>query len=126
MKRNHFFIVAAVVPWLFGLVMMLVPDLMLGNSLASAYEASTRYVTQWAGFGVFSLGWITFLSRNDEGSPALRAVMVGNILFHALGIAFDTYHYLIGFTRASGLLSGLIPHALLAGGFLYYRWKARK
>jgi len=120
MKRSHFFVAAAVIPWLFGAVMMFAPDLMLGNSLVSGYEEATRLVTQWVGFGVFSLGWINFLSRHDEGSPALRAIMLGNILFHTLGIGFDAYHYLIGFMRASGLLSGLIPHGLLVIGFVFY------
>jgi len=120
MKRSQFFIVAALVPWLFGAVMMFLPGLMLGNSLAATPDAATRYVTQWVGFGVFSLGWINFLSRGDAGSPALRAVIIGNILFHSLGIAFDAAHYAIGFMRFSGLLSGLIPHALLALGFLYF------
>ena len=126
MKRNHFLIVAALVPWLFGAVMMFVPDLMLSNSLATEFEAPTGIVTQWVGFGVFSLGWINFLSRNDGGSPALRAVIVGNILFHTLGIGFDTYHHQIGFMTTSGLISGLVPHAILAIGFLYYLLDVRK
>lgn len=122
MKRSHFFILAALVPGLFGLVMMFAPDLMLRNSLATDVDATTRIVTQWVGFGVFSLGAINFLSRNDPGSPALRAVMIGNILFHVLGIGFDVYDYLAGFMTRSGLISGLVPHSLLAIGFGYYLW----
>lgn len=63
---------------------------------------------------------INFLSRNDPGSPALAAVMVGNILFHVLGIGVDTYDYVSGFMKLSGLVSGLVPHTLLADGFAYY------
>ena len=76
------------------------------------------------GFGVFSLAWINFLSRNDPGSPALRAVLIGNVLFHALGIVFDTYDYSAGLMRLSGLVSGLVPHGLLAIGFVYYLLKS--
>ncbi len=119
MKRSHFFIIAAVIPWLFGLVMMLAPEMMLSNSLATGADATTRIVTQWVGFGVFSLGWINFLSRNDPGSPALRAVMIGNIIFHALGIGFDVYDYVAGFMTRSGLVSGVVPHSLLLIGFFY-------
>lgn len=120
MKRRHFFVLAALVPGIFGSVMMLAPDLMLRNSLATEPEATTRIVTQWVGFGVFSLALINFLCRNDPGSPALRAVMIGNIAFHTLGIGFDVYDHLAGFMTLSGLISGLVPHALLAMGFAYY------
>ncbi len=126
MKRHPFFIIAAVVPWLFGLVMMLAPDMMLGNSLATEVHATTRIVTQWVGFGVFSLGWINFLSRNDAGSQALRAVMIGNIIFHALGIGFDVFDYFAGVMTISGLVSGLVPHSLLVIGFLYFLLNLRK
>jgi len=120
MEREHFFIVAAVVPWLFGGVMMFVPELMLSNSLAAGFQPSTVIVTQWVGFGVFSLGWINFLARSDQGSTALRAIMIGNILFHTLGLGFDTFHYALGFMTLSGLISGVVPHFLLAITFVYY------
>lgn len=123
MKRSQFLILAAIVPGLFGLVMMVAPDLMLGNSLTTDADASVRAVTQWVGFGVFSLGGINFLARNDPGSPALGAVMIGNIAFHALGICFDAYDYIAGLIKTSGLVSGLVPHSLLAIGFGYFLLK---
>jgi hypothetical protein len=126
MRRSYFFVLAAIVPGLFGLVMMVAPDLMLANSLAADVDATTRVVTQWVGFGAFSLAWINFLSRNDPGSPALRAVMIGNILFHVLGIGFDVYDYIAGFMKISGLVSGLVPHSLLAVGFGYYLLKFQR
>jgi hypothetical protein len=120
MAREHFFIIAAAVPWLFGGVMMFVPELMLNNSLAAEFQPSTVIVTQWVGFGVFSLGWINFLARRDDGSTALRAIMIGNILFHTLGLGFDTFHYVLGFMTLPGLISGVVPHSLLAIAFAYY------
>ena len=120
MKRQHFFTLAAIVPGLFGLVMMLVPQVMLTNSLVVSADETTRVVTQWVGFSVFSLAVINYLARNDPGSPALRAVILGNILFHGLGIGFDVYDYSAGFMKISGLVSGLIPHLLLTLGFIYF------
>lgn len=123
MKRSWFMVVAAVVPGVFGLVMMAAPDLMLDNSLAVDADATARAITQWVGFGVFSLASINFFARNDAGSPALRAVMIGNVIFHVLGIGIDVMHFAAGHMSSSGLTSGLVPHTLLAVGFVYYLTK---
>jgi hypothetical protein len=120
MKQSSFLLIAAIIPLLFGLVMMIVPDEMLSNSLASEVSLQTRSVTQWAGFGVFTIGLVNFLSRNDTGSIAQKAVMLGNIVFHSLGIFFDTLHYSTGVMKLSGLITGLLPHSLLIAGFVYY------
>ena len=120
MTRNRFLLLAAIVPGLFGGVMMLAPEMMLANSLTATVDPATREVARWVGFAVFSLAWITFFSRNDPGSLALRAVMSGNLVFHALGIVFDIYGYATSVMTTSGLVMGVIPHALLGIGFGYY------
>jgi hypothetical protein len=120
MQRNRFFVLAALVPGVFGAVMLFAPGAMLGHGLALPVEASTRVTTQWAGYCVLALALINFLCRNDPGSPALRAVMIGNIVFHLLGIAIDAYDISIGAINISGLVGGLVPHSLLAAGFAYY------
>ncbi len=120
MRRNHFLIIAAIVPAVFGFVMMVAPNVMLEYSLVSSVDAETRAATQWAGFGVFSLASINFLSRNDPGSTALRAVMIGNFLFHAIGLGFNIYHYSAGILTAADFASGVASHAILGVGFLYY------
>jgi hypothetical protein len=126
MKRSHFFLIAAIIPGIFGLVMMIAPDQMLSNSLTSEITLSTRIVTQWVGFGVFTVGLINFLARNDQGSSALNAIMIGNIAFHSLGLAFDVYDYSIGVMSLAGLATGLAPHSLLIFGFAYYLLRAKK
>ena len=120
MNQSSFLLIAGLIPILFGLVMMFIPGKMLSNTLTSPADAQTRSVTQWAGFGTFTIGLITFLSRNDTGSDALKAVMIGNIVFHALGLCFDVYQYLTGVMKLSGLITGLIPHGLLIIGFVYF------
>jgi hypothetical protein len=59
--RNRFLLLGAIVPGLFGLVMMLAPGMMLANSLTHTVDSATSEVTRWVGFAVFSLAWITFL-----------------------------------------------------------------
>lgn len=89
---------------------------MLATSLTTSVNLNTRSVTQRVGFGVFTIGPITFLARNDIGSDALKAIMFGNIVFHGLGLFFDIYRHRKGVMK----LSGLIPHTLLIPGFVYY------
>jgi hypothetical protein len=120
MKQNLFLLIAAIIPMLFGLVMMFIPNKMLANSLTSTANLQTLSVTQWVGFGTFTVGLITFLARNDSGSVALQAIMIGNIAFHLLGLCFDVYHWRIRVMKLSGLITGLVPHTLLIIGFAYY------
>ena len=120
MTQSTFLIIAALIPTIFGLVMMIIPDKMLSNSLVQPPTKAVLSVTQWAGFGTFTVGIITFLSRNDTGSDSLTAIMIGNVVFHVLGLCFDVIHYRIRVMKLSGLVTGLIPHFLLIAGFMYY------
>jgi hypothetical protein len=120
MKRCTFLMIAAIIPGLFGFVMMITPGLILSNTLVGEINHTTRIVTQWVGFGVFTLGLINLLSRNDPGSVTLEALMIGNIVFHLLGLAFDIYDFSLGVMGLTGLITGLIPHSLFIIGFSYY------
>jgi hypothetical protein len=112
--------IAAIIPGLFGLVMMITPGVVLAINLIGEINHTTRIVTQWVGFGVFTVGLINFLSRNDPGSVALEAVMIGNIVFHLLGLAFHIYDFSLGIMNLSGLVTGLISHSFFIIGFSYY------
>ncbi|MBP6772549.1 MAG: hypothetical protein KA154_06070, partial [Gemmatimonadaceae bacterium] len=69
---------------------------------------------------------INFLARSDPGSPALRAVMIGNIVFHVLAIGFQADDYIAGLLTTSGLVMALVSHSLLAIGFAYFLLKLRR
>lgn len=126
MKRDTFLLIAALIPLAFGLVMMFAPGMMLSNSLVQEAGMQAHTVARWVGFGAFSIGIITLLSRNDKGSISLKAIMTGNVVFHLLGLFFDTNDYFTGLVTFSGLITGLIPHALLIMGFVYYLLKLPK
>jgi hypothetical protein len=122
MKRNVFLTIAAILAVIFGSAMTFTPDKMIQN-MATASDPSSLHVLQWAGNMLLTIGLINFLSRNDAGSPALRAVMIGNIFLHAGGLIVDWYHYSIGFVNVSGLATGMVVHVLLIIGFVYYLGK---
>lgn len=125
MKRNVFFIISAILGLAFGLHMLIAPGKMLEN-MATVNNSDMQHVLQWAGTMLVSIAIINFLSRNDAGSAALRAVMIGNIILHVVGFAVDAYHYSIGFINTSGLISGTVVHAVLTVGFIYYLVKPPK
>jgi hypothetical protein len=118
MKRKHFLLIAGVLAAFFGVSMLASPGQMLTNMAHDALEA--RRVLQWMGVTLLSIGVINFLSRNDEGSPALRAVMIGNIVLHILGFGIDVYHQSLGFVQTSGVIMGAVVHGLLTLGFIIY------
>jgi uncharacterized protein YjeT (DUF2065 family) len=124
MKRKTFMLIAAILAFIFGLSMLFAPRQMMQN-MATAADPSSYNVLQWAGTMLVAIGLINFLARNDAGSVALRAVMIGNVFLHALGIIVDVRQHLSGFVNASGLATGTVVHVLLIAGFIYYLRKMR-
>jgi hypothetical protein len=122
MKRHQFFILSALLAWLFGLLMIFMPD----KALETGAVANTNIGMQWFGIALFSIGVINFFSRNDQGSKALKAVMFGNIILHAAGEAVDIYDYSAGFVQLSSILASGIIHVVLLFGFLYFLIKTPK
>lgn len=122
MKRSQFLILAAIVPGLFGLLNMLAPG-GVRTTLAVDVNAAATAVTRWYGIATFALGGINFLARSDSGSPALRAVMIGNIAFHVLAIGFQTSDFIGGIMTTSGLVMAVVPHSVLAIGCTYFLFK---
>jgi len=125
MKRSLFILISAIMAAIFGLSMLLAPDQMIKN-MTTVADPSALHVLQWAGNMLLAIAVINFLSRNDEGSVALRAVMIGNIFMHTLAVGVDWYHYSIGFVNMQGVATGMVVHVLLIVGFGYYLLKMGK
>ena len=124
MSRSAFLLVAGVLAAAFGTMMLVFPQQMLTNMARDAPEA--RCVLQWMGVVLLSVGVINILAKSDAGSPALRAVMVGNIVLHVLGFGIDVVQHLEGFVQASGVAMGGLVHGLLTAGFAYFLAKLPK
>jgi hypothetical protein len=118
-KRSWFLLVAGVLACGFGIAMLLEPGQMLTN-MTSATSTDAAYVLQWMGVALLSVGFINILSRNDPGSAALRAILVGNIVLHVLGFGEDFNQHRLGFVLQSGVVMGGVVHGLLTIGFVYY------
>jgi hypothetical protein len=118
MTRKQFLLVAGVLALFFGASMLLAPQQMLANMAVDAPEA--RRVLQWMAVTLLAVGCINILSRDDPGSVALRAVLIGNIVLHVLGFGIDVYHHSLGFVQTSGVAMGAVVHGLLTAGAAYF------
>jgi len=118
MTRSVFLLVAGLMAIFFGAMMLAQPQQMLTNMARDGGEA--RFVLQWMGVVLLSVGVINVLARNDPGSVSLRAIMLGNILLHVFGFGIDVYHHLLGFVQASGVVTGGVVHTALTVGFVYF------
>ena len=123
MSRSVFLVIAGVMALFFGASMLVAPDQMLSNMARDSPDA--RFVLQWMSCVLIAVGLINILSRTDPGSPALRAVMIGNIVLHVMGLGIDFWHHTKGFVQASGVMMGAVVHGVLIAGFAYYLSKLR-
>jgi len=119
MERSTFLLIAGAVAIMFSLNMMFAGSQMT-KMVVLPTNQSTLVVLQWMGAQLFAVGAMTVLSRHDPGSPALRAVLIGSIVMHALGMLWDTIHYFKRFVTVGALVMGVIVHVSLGGGSLYY------
>jgi hypothetical protein len=119
MKRSHFLVLAGALGCLFGLGMILGPDQMLAN-MTTVSGSEAALVLRWMGSGLVAIGLINILARNDAGSPALRAIMLGNIALHAIAYTLDLKDHRLGFIQTSAIVMGSVVHLGLILGFLVY------
>ena len=105
MKRQTFLTIAAVISVLFGVVIFRAGprqnDGRNGNPVHRGHQrglAGRQYV-------LICIGLITFLARKDEGSIALRAIIIGSIVMHVVLLPIDWIAYQRGiFPQISGFL----------------------
>ena len=119
MSRKTFLIIAGILPIFFGLNMMFNPKIML-DMVAIETNLSATMILQWMSCPLITIGVMSLLARNDAGSVALKAILIGNILVHALGMGVDVYQFAIGWIKVSGVVFGAVLHIGLAAGFAFY------
>ncbi|MFN8352969.1 MAG: hypothetical protein U0Y10_00860 [Spirosomataceae bacterium] len=126
MKRYTFLTISAVVGAFFAVYMLLAPNKMM-ESLGTSPSDSANVVLQATSVMLLSISAMTFLSRSDGGSLALRAILIGNIVMHVVALPIDWIAYEQGiFTQISGIIPGTVTHLVFAVGFVYFLAKLKK
>src|SRR5436309_1609203 len=110
MKRQTFLTIAAAGGALFAVFMIASPAKMM-EEMGSQPSDAANVLLQVVGAMMFSIAVILFLARKDEGSIALRAIIIGNIIIGIGSIPIDWIAYQRGiFTQISSLIPSTIVH----------------
>jgi hypothetical protein len=122
MKLNTLILIMALLSLVWGAGFILLPESMW-SMYGLALDSSGIYVSRELGAIFFTLGVILWFARNDPGSQALRAIVLGLFIGNALGFIVTLIGQFSTGVNAMGWVGALL-YALLALGFGYYTLKA--
>jgi len=119
MSLKHFLIINTILFVPFGLVMLAIPGTffpMVGLDL----DPDGILMARVSGSGLLNFGIMCYLVRNEaKGSIGLKAILIGNLIFHAIDAISTFIATYDGTMNTLGwMFCGL--HFVLAIGFLYY------
>lgn len=119
MRLKSFLILNAIMFMPFGIGMLLIPAPIFGM-LDVQLDSDGLLMASTVGSMLLSFGLICLITRNvKENTPALEAVLLGNLCFHAID-SFLTFRGASGEIMNSFGYVFSILHLLFAVGFLYY------
>ena len=124
MKRKTFLIIATIVPALFGFSLLFVPDMLISTN-GLAVSESAKLFARGVGGLLLGVAIINWYARNDTGSPALRGILIGNIVFQAIAFVTDGVAVMNNVITQTTWF-GLVVQAVFIVGFGYYSLKLNK
>ena len=122
MNLKSFLTITAIIYIPFGLGMMLIPFELFGF-YGFELNAAGAILGRVVGAAIVGMGLINYLSRNEViTSPALRAILIGNMVYHVLDTVIDFFPTYQGVVN-SWTWSFVGLHIVLAIGFGYFLFK---
>jgi hypothetical protein len=115
-------LVAGVIATLFGLFFLLGAESAISSDNLGDSTLPARLFTRATGAGLIAIGVINLLASRDRGSPALQAIVIGNLLLHLIAIWVDFGE---SYARNGGIYVGLAVHVIfiIAFGWVLLNWK---
>ena len=122
MKLKSFLIITAIIYIPFGIGMMLIPYQLFGI-YGFDLNADGAILGRVVGAAIVGLGLINYLSRNEDlSSVSLRAILIGNLVYHVLDTFIDFFPTYQGVVNAF-TWSFVVLHIVLAIGFAYFLFR---
>ena len=121
MKTNTFFQVAAVLAGLFGLAFLLAPVQTM-SMYGVTLDPSGQFIGRYLGSAFLGVAITTWFARNNQGSEAFRAVLLGNFVLSLTGFIVALFDVFTGIGNAL-VWSTVVIYLLLGAGFGYFYFK---
>jgi hypothetical protein len=123
MSLDLVLLVAAIVSALFGIFFLFGADAAIRSFGLGDSSLPARLLARAVGSNLIAVAVINFLSRGDIGSTALRAVVIGNIVIHVIGLGAD---FSERYPRNAGIWVSVAIHVafILAFGYFLLDWPA--
>lgn len=119
MKRSTFLLVTAILSFVFGGMMFLIPSF-AARFLAITAAPQTVSVLRGLGGLIIGSGTINFLLRKQTNTAALKSLLLANIVTHVLGLSADVWGVLDGALTTTKVAPVEITHLFVGIGSLIY------
>lgn len=119
MKRSTFFLISAILSFVFGAMMFFLPAI-AAKFLDIPLSDATASVLRGMGGLIIGSGTINFLVRNIHDNRTLKAVLLTNIITHLFGISADIWGVVDGALTTSKIAPVEITHLFIGIGSLIY------
>ena len=124
MKRSTFFLITAILAFLFGGLMLLAaPNAADGFGLSPSPEV--YFLLRFLGGMLVSMGIVNLVVRSHEDSATLKAVLLMNIAVHVLGMLNDIMGAAGGVLPFGKVVPGFITHFFVGIGSAFYYVKMK-
>ncbi len=116
-------IVSGAVAILFGLFFLLGAESAIQSYNLGGSTLPARLFARATGASLVTLGVIDILASSDRGSPALRAIVIGNLLVHVLSLGVD---FSESYARSASIWVSFVVHVLfiIAFGYALVNWRS--
>jgi hypothetical protein len=119
MQRRYYFWLAGALALAFGLLMFFAPTF-AATQFQLAGSTATNTIFRVLGSVMLGVAVLNFLVAGHPMSETLKAVLWANLSIHGIGFIGDCWSAAIGEIPWAGVAVGLVAHAVVFTGALYY------
>jgi hypothetical protein len=119
MRRSLFFLITAILGFLFGAMMLIAPD-KAAEGFGWPISPPMELLFRSLGGLIVAAGILNLLVRNSVDSKALRGVFMFNVAFHGISMIIDVLGVSQGILAIDKIIPGQVVHLFIGVGSLIY------